>query len=163
MTKDQYEYIARVIGRLANKAPSLFPDDPNWQGRTGSYLCVTGARLGLPIYQPALIGIVSPEKSDRYFSLSQEKPRRLSQHPEHLSSWQSRNPDADQYGGAIKMGDKNFSLSGYPELGDEALSLIGGEVYCEFLLFAVERAKEIVRLSNNPYWAKLRSHLRNFL
>ena len=51
-------------------------------------------------------------------------------HPQHLSSYESRDPDKDMWGGAVSLGAREpiFSVSAYPEYSDEALSLIVAEI-----------------------------------
>lgn len=87
--------------------------------RRGGYLCIA-SDSGV-IYATARYGeIASGEKAQRYIKLSQEKALRLAIHPEHVSSWQSRDKTADQSGGAIRVGHLIYSFSGLPELWDEA-------------------------------------------
>lgn len=63
------------------------------------------------------------ERNDRYRNNSCEKAHRLSEHPYHYTSRESRKPEASQYGGAIRLPDQALiiSFSGFPEVDDEAL------------------------------------------
>lgn len=63
------------------------------------------------------------EKGSQSFDFALEKSRRLREHPDHLSSWQSRDPSSNKWGGAIRVGQFILSFSGLPELVDEALML----------------------------------------
>lgn len=94
-------------------------NDPN---RQGGYFCLV-EKEGNPLALPTLvlgIGAVPAEKGPKYIAFTQEKAKRLAEHLDHVSSWQSRNPDEDKWGGAIVAGPYIFSFSGLPELADEA-------------------------------------------
>lgn len=141
-------------------AKRLFRGDPAWEGRQGGYLCIAEDITGYP-YAVVLIGSVPDEKHAKYFSLCQEKSTRLASHPDHVSSWQSRDPDGNKWGGAIKVNHLIFSFSGGPELGDEALMLaVAKGYYAKSVEIApmVELAK-IAALSKNPYWHAKRGEL----
>lgn len=72
------------------------------------------------------IGELPAEKFERYYTFSEEKARRLHKNLEigHVSSFQSRNPEKDQWGGAISAGDYILSFSGMPEIVDEIMMLL---------------------------------------
>jgi len=74
-----------------------------------------------------MLGEVPKEKQERYLSLSLEKGQRLYQdyraNIKNISSWQTRNPDKDLWGGAIRIHKYILSFSGLAELLDEALVL----------------------------------------
>lgn len=117
--------VARDLERLV----ALFDDDPGWQGKRGGYFCLADGETGLPLLL-ACIGEVPDEKVERYLRLCQEKPRRLAKYAPHVSSWMSRNPEADEWGGAIRItSNMIFSFSGLPELGDEVLMLALGHEF----------------------------------
>lgn len=96
--------------------------------KRGGYLCVTESN-GQP-FLLSRFGVVPFEKAEKYYGLSQEKGTRLLLHPEHLTSFESRDSDArvgnevgnpwGKWGGAVKGKNYNFSFSGFPELLDEA-------------------------------------------
>ena len=91
----------------------------------------------------------------------QEKAKRLVQHPDHKSSWESRNPEAGQWGGAISVsafGSLIFSMSGFPELGDEAIMLVTAEMFFKSAtdVDISNQLEAIANRSNNPYWLALR-------
>jgi hypothetical protein len=69
------------------------------------------------------VGLIPPEKELRYNTLSTEKAVRLLAHPEHSSSWQSRDDAADKKPGAIRGHRCIYSFSGLPWEGDEAFML----------------------------------------
>lgn len=87
----------------------------------GGYLCIADEEV------PVLIGRIGnpvPEKLGKYLEFSQEKARRLAAHPQHDLSRESRNPDANQWGGAVRAGGIIYSFSGLPEELDEAYACL---------------------------------------
>lgn len=75
------------------------------------------------------VGSVPPEKRMKYYHLSLEKGDRLfktqRRHERHVTSSESRNPEKNQYGGAIITVERKppyiLSFSGLTEDADEAL------------------------------------------
>lgn len=59
-----------------------------------------------------------------YLGFSREKGLRLAEHPDHVSSWESRDEDLMHYGGAIRCGPFILSFSGLPEHWDEILMVL---------------------------------------
>lgn len=155
-----YDHLLATLWDLIKEAIFLFEkQDEKWQERTGAWFCVADARTGVPLFDPSLIGQVPLEKAEKYFRFCVEKAIRLANHPEHESSWESRNPDAGEWGGAVRVGDYIFSISGYPEMGDEALMLILAEVHSREDQAVIETVTRIASRSNNPYWQRLRGFL----
>lgn len=110
---------------------------------------------GAPVIIKFHIDEISDEKCSRYFDLSHEKASRLYEHLSegHFSSFQSRNPELDQWGGAILAGDYILSFSGMSsELIDEAIMLL---LALELKLISFERAREIIGVSSNEQFNKL--------
>jgi hypothetical protein len=72
-------------------------------------------------------GSFPEEKNAGRMAKAAEKAKRLAIRREDQTSWQSRNPDAHQWGGAIRVRyeftDIILSFSGHPECWDEALML----------------------------------------
>ncbi len=68
------------------------------------------------------IGKCPKEKFTGYARNSLEKGQRLACHSTHLSSWQSRDPKEQKWGGAIRA-KYIVSFSGLPEHADEALCI----------------------------------------
>ena len=111
--------VSELVKQIAD-CNSRLPEDKR---RYGGYLCVFGADQD-PTEPPlAVIRVGDPikERVGKYFEFCQEKTRRLLAHPEHLSSWQTRDVDKEQYGGAIRASDFVLGFSGHTELGDEAI------------------------------------------
>lgn len=101
--------------------------DKNEHRRKGGYFCI-GDALG-EVLDLFLVGSVPREKAFRYRELAQEKIRRLAAHPGHRTSYQSRNPALDHWGGAVRIRNPKhtvfFSFSGLsPDTLDEALVLM---------------------------------------
>ncbi len=93
--------------------------------RTGGYLTILEqwpTDWDVPVLV-ALVGEIPNKKSRKYRDFSFEKAKRLMGHSEHLSSWQSRSPNEDRWGGAVRTDTHILSFSGLPELADEALML----------------------------------------
>lgn len=88
----------------------------------GGFLCILTPGMPAPDLV-TWIGECPWHRAERRFRLSQEKATRLAAHPDHFSSWQSRNPDKDQWGGAIRTRGPIVSFSGLPEKADEAICL----------------------------------------
>lgn len=115
--------IAReVVDSVAFFIPRInshFKEDDRW--REGGWIHISDPKGEVIAYER--IGAVGgPDKKVKYRKLAAEKAMRLREHPEHVTSWQSRDPDHDRWGGAIRTNDGwVFSFSGLPELWDEAL------------------------------------------
>jgi len=88
----------------------------------GGYFCLADTVNGRPWFICSF-GIMLEEKWPRYLHFAQEKALRLAVNPSHESSWQSRNEEEEQWGGAIRAGQYILSFSGLPEKWDEALCL----------------------------------------
>lgn len=70
-------------------------------------------------------GHMSPEWSVQCSFWMFEKATRLLEHKDHTTSYESRNPEADQWGGASENAHYIFSVSGFEEeLLDEAMTLV---------------------------------------
>lgn len=90
------------------------------EGRTGGYVCLMDPQ-GHGVLNLKGGEIIDWERRQRCITLSNEKPERLLKHPDHLLSWQSRNPDNTQYGGAIRLPSQwLLGFSGFLEMDDEA-------------------------------------------
>ncbi len=99
---------------------------------TGGYIVAADAQTGLPLGS-LFVGDVPDDKAARYIELAQEKPLRLAANMTklgHVLSWQSRDPEANLWGGAvyIRIGNIILSFSGFPELWDEAIGLVTASI-----------------------------------
>lgn len=132
------------------------PNNPSPE-KQGGYLAVFDHRGHLGFV--CRIGEVPDDKADKYFALAVEKGRRLISRYDHSSSFESRDPNADQWGGAVRMNNGwIFSFSGLPELADEALMLISG-VSIRWLTHSSDlsrhSAQEVAKLNNNRFYYSL--------
>ena len=110
-------------------------------------------------------GEIPEEKRQKYFELSQEKAMRLfSQVNMHLpnghtTSFQSRNEENEQYGGAIYVNCHStifiLSFSGMPELIDEAMMLVLAEKLSRSVIHKSVKAPTIEACERNPFWKSL--------
>ncbi len=141
-----------VVDETLAQALRLFRNEPKWQGRSGAYFCVSDATTGIAFFT-VLIGGLPIDMADVGLVFCQEKARRLASHPDHVASWESRDENTKQYGGAIRCGNYILSLSGLPELGDEAVMLAVADA---FLKIKKNLRDTIAAQSKNPYWPSLR-------
>lgn len=123
--------------------------------RKGVYLCLADSS-GFPLVISA-IGEVPEDKRQRYFDLCQEKALRLANNANHLSSYQTRNPEKDLWGGAIRCQEEGLiiSCSGLPELADESLVMAIARDFFEAEGGLPEHPDIIAlekELERNPYW-----------
>lgn len=103
--------------------------------KIAGYFTLFNVNLGYPELIIA-VGLIPEEKKKKYFELSLEKAERLFQHPEHVSSFQSRD-GINKWGGAIRVKwveedeEKTYeyilSFSGLTEAMDETSMLDSAE------------------------------------
>lgn len=141
--------MTNALFEIINLCPDLPGNDS--PEKVSGFFTVLDTRTG-EIVKTMEIGKVPEEKREKYYKLSQEKAKRLYAHPEHLSSWQSRNPDQGEWGGSIRIENYIFSFSGLPELIDEALMLVLAH---RFHWLDYGQGLEISFLSNNPFFQML--------
>ena len=121
MNRDAAQQIFKDIGAFLRFINSHL--DPVDRGRKGGWLYIADDK-GQMVLHERIGTVTDPEKDRRYQLLSVEKAARLQAHPGHRTSWQSRDPDRDHWGGAFRTDDGwIISFSGLPELWDEALVL----------------------------------------
>ena len=120
----------------------------------GGYFTIFDSFLRAPLLT-AMIGLMPSEKFEKYREYSLEKATRLSHAPfDHKSSWQSRNPDKEQWGGAVYAEHGFiFSFSGLPEIADEALVLA---IASNMGFMTHDEATRIAMKSKNGYYIVLR-------
>lgn len=157
------EDMIEVIKRTLAEAFKLFGRRKDWKGRRGGkYFCVASGEHGIPHFL-TIIGELPALEAMKYANLCQENATRLAVHPEHISSWQSRNSDVDQHDGAIRVGDHIYSLSGLPKLGNEAVMVIVCMVLYSFDPAKTKAIREIPKISKNPYWKRLEGKIDNLV
>ena len=87
--------------------------------RFGGYFCVADEHGNPLLLIP--IGSIADGKAEKYRTFCLEKAKRLASYRSHDLSRESRNPDREQWGGAVKAWPYIFSFSGFPEELDELL------------------------------------------
>jgi hypothetical protein len=76
------------------------------------------------IYGTFMLGRMSPLTASVTMELAEEQNRRLCSNPEHVSGYQSRDPNDDMYGGSVRAGDILISPFGLiDELWNEAAAV----------------------------------------
>jgi hypothetical protein len=138
------------ILRLAGSAMASFislPDNPRPENK-GAYLVLRQRASGLVLLANLIGDFSYSERAIKCYGFAHEKGERLGNRPEDLSSWQSRNPDEEKWGGAVVAGNFLLSLSGLPELGDEAVMLVTA-----FLVGWSDETeiRQIATISSNPF------------
>jgi hypothetical protein len=134
----------------------FFKDEYGWADRTGVYLSITNRSTG-DIMMVSCVGSVDSERAIRYLVYSQEKAFRLADNPLHFSSWMSRKPKENEYGGAVAANSLIFSVCGLTEEGDEALALM---LIKRLLLETPEYCDRVAAYSNNETYHRLDEFLR---
>lgn len=151
------ERVAHVAGHLMSIFYNVLQtvDDGRTDKATKTGGVLTILKEGTSILQLP-VGILSTEKWWKYTNISLEKAGRLDyyahdHHHCHISSWQSRNPDEEHWGGAVITRDKlwTLSFSGLPELADEAFCLM--LVYI-FGLMTLHRIRKIAAISGSTLY-----------
>ncbi|MBU6500409.1 MAG: hypothetical protein KGJ89_01085 [Patescibacteria group bacterium] len=161
MLRDEFEKLRGTLVSLVGDVNFLFKNNQEVGNRRGGYFCLADGN-GKPFFEPTQIGEVAVEKAEKYMQLCKEKAQRLASRPLiYCSSYESRNPEAGQWGGAIRLtNDHIFSFSGFPELLDEALMIILAETYYGKSAYYVALAEGIADRSNNHYYRALTVLLR---
>lgn len=135
-----------ITGAVMNVIAKLPPEEAE---REGGYFClVEQANHFVPV-AVALIGeVTNPEKRQKYFDYAREKATRLGNVPlpTHVSSWLTRNPEKNKWGGGIKAGNYYMAFSGLPELADEAAMLLAA---WRLGWLTKDQADAIAKQSNN--------------
>lgn len=119
------------------------------RGKAGAVLRITDIiapqRPTTQLLRP--FGFVPFESRPKYERVSLRKVHQLIQHPDHISSHQSRD-EVDFWGGGYRIPEIQFAItiSGHPEKGDEVIGVCLG---LELNWINLEYAKEIIKLSYN--------------
>jgi len=126
--------------------------------KSSGYLTLFNVKLGYPELI-VVLGSIPVEKKKKYLEISMEKAERLFLHPEHVSSFQSRD-GINKWGGAIRVrweeDDEIYeyiiSFSGLTEAMDEAAVLDAVE---KLGLIDDLVLDQIVSASNNDCYRQL--------
>ena len=103
-----------VPGSMMNIFPERMKD------KHGAWLHIIDERLPYPALLSRECGKIPTDNLGPCRIFAEEKALRLMRHPEHVASRQSRDPEQKRWGGAIRAGHYIYSLSGLPEMLDEA-------------------------------------------
>lgn len=96
---------------------------------------------------------VDEQEVKMFFTLAREKCHRLALHPEHVSSFQSRDEGSGRFGGAVRVQGGRLAISGYDQDEDEGIALVAA---MNGKWLTSDGAAEIARISNNRfYWDDL--------
>lgn len=127
--------------------------------RRGGYLTVlVRGEPGFSLCSRVGVFIDDPEQ---YLAFSQEKAERLQGlWHQHLSSWQSRDPDKGRWGGAIIADQLIFSFSGLPEKVDEAV--VTAAAYWLGEITEYSQVLKIADISRNPFTEELVARMENW-
>ncbi len=127
------EKIIKIAEKVFQEYIKLPEELTNRSDRKGGYLTVLNTQINR-IEAIRLFGELPKEKAVKCIKISQEKANRLYQkifveNLNHLTSWESRDPDNTQYGGAVYnpyciYNNYILSFSGLPEIGDEICMLV---------------------------------------
>ncbi len=120
----QHEHLSHIqsdIERYLSYINPHFLEADRW--RKGGWLHALSPSGEVVLHKR--LGVIDlPEEDVRHEQLSIEQAERLQAHPEHLTSWQSRDPQRGRFGGAFRTADHwIFSFSGLPERWNEGLVL----------------------------------------
>lgn len=112
------ETAAKVLAQASDMLAKA--DRPD---KTGGYLAWTDSN-GTPFIAGLMWGIMPVDKAAKRQEYALEKATRLTLHNLHRTSYRSRNPKEERWGGAIRAGEHILSFSGFPEKWDEAAMFV---------------------------------------
>lgn len=139
------------MAKLLNQAylQNVIACQRDGRGREGVVICVadtTGIILVCTIGE-----IPNPENEAKYRKNATEKALRVLQNPSHISSWQTRDPNLERWGGGVRLNDTTaVGVSGLSEHCDEAMALF-------ISLYAIndvpnsETCTRVCAISENPH------------
>jgi len=125
------------IGNIHERAPIILSKVMERRGdpeRTGAYLTVWQTEIPESVVQAVKVCEVTNGRDEKYGALSIEKTERTYQMHNahnHISSYQSQDPENEQYQGGVLLYDSSgrrfiFAISGLDAEDDEAASLLLG-------------------------------------
>ena len=152
------EVLVRLAGIVLAEVLALdLSDDVH----RGGYLCIADNATGAPL-DVVKLGDPLPAKEGRYEELAKEKAWRLATRPWNDTSYQSRDPVRDRWGGAVRAGNHIFSFSGLtPDLLDEALVLVVARAYMGWMnADVIRKCVKMAELGGNTLYGRLHMGLR---
>jgi hypothetical protein len=155
MPSEPHSYDQLIVRTLQVVRDAIALYEPESDGRTGGVFVHLYIDSGVPLGQivpltVTRVGALAPDKAKEKEVYAREKAFRLLYHPEHLASQESRDPDKEQWTGAIRAGNHIFSISGFPELVDEAIVLYAA-IYSGML--SKDNAHAIAQKTGNTIFA----------
>ena len=143
------DHVAMVLS-LTTPAVAAFCAD----NRTGGCVYICDAEGSQLIHK--MVGAPAPEKMAKYREFSREKALRLLGHPKHTTSRQSRDPEQQRYGGAVRLPGSSIivSFTGFSEVDDEIYSAIIGMML--FRASYTEVLDAIDRQLNEEHWQAMK-------
>ena len=125
MVCDGVDGTVRVIETAAKvlAKASVMLADADRPDCTGGYLAWTDSN-GIPFIAGLMWGSMPIGKAAKRREFALEKATRLALHNLHRTSYRSRNPKEERWGGAIRAGLHILSFSGFPEKWDEAAMFV---------------------------------------
>ena len=125
--------------------------------KRGGYFCLAPTHTGFP-YLLMLVGLVPQDKFEKYAKLAMEKARRLSMHPHHITSRESRNPEKEEWGGAVFVNPDIWSFSGFPERLDEAVMIVAATKMGNLSNHHMRHLAGMFGVDPNPFWPFIEKH-----
>lgn len=152
MSKLIVNHLGKQVVTVVNVACVMIAAQTGRSGRYGGVVRVLvskpgkGSGLVTELITKKIGTILDPGKEEKYRRLATEKAGRLLKHPEHLTSFSSKNDALEQYQGAIRAGDFILSFSGLPSQWDEACMIVLARLND---LIDTDDWKKIIAESNN--------------
>ena len=148
--------ILGIVEKVVDVSIDTFGDQEGWEFSFGSVFCLLEAATKLPFLRVD-VALVRNDQREEFHRLVMEKAVRLADNASVIgrssSSFQTRNPEKNQLGGAIATQHFIFSFGGgLPELGCEAAALV---VAVKTVELEDWEAKTIAQSSENPYFERL--------
>jgi hypothetical protein len=147
-----------IAGDIVDKFVALPQKRFNGTGRNddqqGGCLVIMDNQNISQIFGQTLICYPWKKNIEKYREYCLKQARHLFQYPHNTSSFQSRMPTHNQWGGAIRTPQYILSFAGLTELGNEAVALA---LSVKINIQTVDDAKRIAKISNNIFLHKLLS------
>lgn len=128
---------------------------------SGGFINIADLRNG-STFILSICGKIQKENIIKRRAEAQSAAKRLSDHPCDLSSWSSREPLRDRFGGAVRGNNFIFSFAGFSEAMNEAMMVL---LLSATIQIVAKNAREILRISRNEQWGDLciATGLRDFV
>jgi hypothetical protein len=146
------ERIARLTEIVLQEALDLGLSDEDHQG---GYLCVANNANGEPLHIVKL-GTVKAVRDGLCEEGVKGDAKRLSEHPDHHTSHQSRCLARNERSGAVRAANHILAFRGLSEALNEAVMLVVARAYLGWRAHdSIRYCEEMAHLSDNPYYAQI--------